>query len=83
MKNLSLKGLIGLLGFSLCLLSAPALALGVMTALGTLPGGTYSNAWGINESGQVAGISDTASGFNKAFLYVRSLLSGRNYLAGC
>ena len=45
-----------------------------MTDLGTLPQGDaynndYSQAWGINNSGQVAGWSTTASGDIHAFLY--------------
>ena len=37
--------------------------------LGTLPGGSSSEAYGINNSGQVAGIADTASEPYHAFLY--------------
>ncbi len=37
--------------------------------LGTLPGGYYSYAYGINNSGQVVGSSTTASGDQHAFLY--------------
>ena len=39
-----------------------------MRSLGTLAGGTSSWAFGINNSGQVAGYSGTASGFNHAFI---------------
>jgi probable HAF family extracellular repeat protein len=34
---------------------------GRMTDLGTLPGGRYSQAVGINDSGQVVGYADTGS----------------------
>ena len=37
--------------------------------LGTLPGGSYSYAYGINGSGQVVGDADTASGQQHAFLW--------------
>ncbi len=38
-----------------------------VTDLGTLPGGTSSNAYAINASGQVVGISDTTSGGSSAY----------------
>ena len=37
--------------------------------LGTLPGGFYSQANGINDRGQVVGFSNTASGFSYAALW--------------
>lgn len=40
-----------------------------MTDLGTLAGGAYSSAYGINDHGQVVGESNTASGENHAFLW--------------
>ena len=40
-----------------------------MIDLGTLPGGSYSVAYGINAAGQVVGYANTASGLNHAFLY--------------
>jgi probable HAF family extracellular repeat protein len=40
-----------------------------ITDLGTLRGGTYSHAFGINERGQVVGRADTASGEEHAFLW--------------
>jgi probable HAF family extracellular repeat protein len=40
-----------------------------ITDLGTLRGGTYSHAFGINERGQVVGRDDTASGEEHAFLW--------------
>jgi len=42
---------------------------GVMTDLGTLPGGSYSDATGINNRGQVVGVASTASGETHAFLF--------------
>ena len=41
---------------------------GTMTGLGTL-GGASSEAYGINNAGQVVGVADTASGHQLAFLY--------------
>ena len=40
-----------------------------MTNLGTLPGGTYSYATGINDSGQIVGRALTAVSEMHAFLY--------------
>jgi probable HAF family extracellular repeat protein len=40
-----------------------------VTDLGTLPGGSSSEAYGINNSAQVAGDSYASSGFSHAFLY--------------
>jgi len=40
-----------------------------MVDLGTLPGGTTSQASGINNSGQVVGFSNITSGAYHAFLY--------------
>src|SRR5262249_6947509 len=42
---------------------------GIMTDLGTLPGGSYSSAQGINNQGQVAGYSQNANGQFHAFLW--------------
>src|SRR6266545_3329980 len=36
--------------------------------LGTLPGGQIASAWGINNSGDIAGVSDDVSGCDKPFL---------------
>lgn len=69
--------------FSLALLGAVALVLGMsiltatfaatrfsytVTDLGTL-GGSSSQAYGINDAGQVVGKADTSSGFRHAFLW--------------
>ena len=42
---------------------------GVITDLGVLPGGTTSQAAGINASGQIVGNSDLTGGLTHAFLY--------------
>jgi probable HAF family extracellular repeat protein len=41
----------------------------VIHDLGTLPGGTYSSAYGINNSGQVAGVSNAAGSSDHAVLW--------------
>jgi probable HAF family extracellular repeat protein len=40
-----------------------------MVDLGTLPGGNFSDATGINERGQVVGVANTASGAVRAALW--------------
>ncbi len=51
------------------LLTAPSVSASVtITDLGTL-GGTHSEAYGINDLGQVMGFSDTASGDTHATLW--------------
>ena len=45
-----------------CLLSATLIDLGTL-------GGTTSDAYGINASGQVVGVSTTSNGYSHAFLY--------------
>ena len=54
---------------------------GAMNDLGTL-GGTNSRAYEVNESGQVAGYSDTAGGFTHAFLYSASGMTDLGTLGG-
>ena len=41
------------------------------TDLGTLPGGSFSFAYGINRYGQVVGLSNTAKGCCRAFLWTK------------
>lgn len=68
---------------ALCSVStAPAWAAGyTITGLGTLSGGTYSYANGINNNGQVVGYGDTASGYN-AFLYSNGTMTDLGTLSG-
>ncbi len=40
--------------------------------LGTLPGGTFSLAWGINNRGQVVGFADGASGTRRSFIWTEA-----------
>jgi probable HAF family extracellular repeat protein len=41
---------------------------GVMQDLGTLPGGSFSEANGINQNGNIVGGADNSSGYERAFL---------------
>ena len=50
-----------------------------MIALGTL-GGTYSDGLGVNDAGQVVGVSETAGGAQKAFLWQNGRMSDLNSL---
>jgi len=59
-----------------------SLAGGTMTDLGTLPGGQYSRPVGINDSGQVVGYADTASGNDHAFLYSNGTMTDLGTLPG-
>ena len=52
-----------------------------MLDLGTL-GGTYSSAYGINDSGQVVGYSNTAGGDYHAFLYDSTAMTDLGTLGG-
>lgn len=45
---------------------------GVMTDLGTLPGGQKSEAYGLNNLGQVAGVSEDADGRDRAVVWTRN-----------
>src|SRR5438128_5724714 len=52
-----------------------------LTDLGTL-GGPQSAATAINDSGQIAGFSYTAAGYNHAFLYSGGVMSDLTTLGG-
>jgi probable HAF family extracellular repeat protein len=53
-----------------------------MTNLGTLPGGTYSAAIGINNNGQIVGEADTASGQTHAFSRSGTVMTDLGALPG-
>src|SRR5579863_1457249 len=48
-------------------------ASGAVTDLGSLPGGTWSAAYGINNAGAIAGTSDNASGQFRAIVWTQAL----------
>ena len=54
---------------------------GVVTNLGTI-GGTFSSAIAINDTGQVAGRSDTVNGYMHAFLYSGGVMTDLGTLGG-
>jgi probable HAF family extracellular repeat protein len=53
-----------------------------MTDLGTLPGGSYSGATGINDHGQVVGFSDSATNGPHAFLFANGVMTDLGTLGG-
>ena len=56
---------------------------GTKTVLGTLPGGTVSGAWAINDSGQIAGYSSTSgAGVVRAFRYENGAFTALGTLGG-
>ena len=57
--------------FSLALLIDPVAVAGgpAITDLGVLPGGSYSIGYGINQKGEVTGVSATTTGTIHAFLF--------------
>jgi probable HAF family extracellular repeat protein len=54
----------------------------VMTDLGTLPGGNYSSATGINNRGQVVGVANDANGLDHAFLFEDGVMTDLGTLPG-
>ena len=55
---------------------------GVVTDLGTFPGGSYSSANAINNRGQVIGTSSTARGEDHAFLFEHGVMTDLGTLPG-
>jgi probable HAF family extracellular repeat protein len=55
---------------------------GMMLDLGTLPGGSYSTALGINDSGVIVGQSDTTGGYLYAFVYSNGVMTSLGTLGG-
>jgi probable HAF family extracellular repeat protein len=55
---------------------------GSVQNLGTLPGGTYSVASGVNNAGQVVGYADTVGGAIHAFLYSKGVIEDLGTLPG-
>jgi probable HAF family extracellular repeat protein len=53
-----------------------------LTDLGTLPGGYESHAFAVNNKGQIAGTSNSSSGYNQAFLYTNGKMIGLGTLGG-
>ena len=51
---------------------------GTLTELGTLPGGNYSYANGINNNGQIVGCSDASNIVSHAFLYTGGAMTDLN-----
>jgi probable HAF family extracellular repeat protein len=81
MNRLKLKGLGSLLAMALCLSGGPAWAAGKMIDLGTL-GGNSSNAYDINQTGQIAGYSKTATGQTHAARYAGGAWQDLSTLGG-
>jgi probable HAF family extracellular repeat protein len=75
-----------LVGYDSFLAAAPGLFHGflwdgsTLSEMGTL-GGTNCEAYGINDSGQVAGFSETAAGTNHAFLFSNGTMNDLGVLA--
>lgn len=55
---------------------------GVMTGLGLLPGGVFSEATGINSGGAVVGIEDNAASDERAFVYAGGVKTDLGTLGG-
>ncbi|HEX6805227.1 MAG TPA: hypothetical protein VF133_16225 [Terriglobales bacterium] len=71
-------------GLCLALLIDPAIFAQTytITDLGTLPGGTYSVARGINARGEVTGVSDTSTGAVHAFIFSNGNMQDLGTLPG-
>jgi len=82
MKKLKILALVFILSGLFCLANANAVyAAGTMTDLGTL-GGLNSYAYGINDSGQVVGASETGPVYTHAFLYSAETMTDLGTLGG-
>lgn len=55
---------------------------GQMTNLGTMTGGNYSQAFGINKNGQIVGLGNSSNGSYRAFLYSGGVMSDLGALPG-
>ena len=53
-----------------------------ITDLGMVVGGTWSNAWGINNAGQVVGTSTLAGGYGRAYLWTDGAMKDLGSLGG-
>jgi probable HAF family extracellular repeat protein len=58
------------------------MANGLMTDLGTLPGGSLSKAEGINDKGQIVGYSEKTSGYTHAVLWQNGVMTDLGTLSG-
>jgi probable HAF family extracellular repeat protein len=67
---------------ALAVATNPVAARFTVTDVGTLGGGTYSEAWAINNSGEVAGHSNLAGGPRRAFLFSGGVLTDLGTLGG-
>ncbi len=79
-RSAMVLGVLGLLFSGVGSVSAAVLY--NVTDLGTLPGGTASEATGINASGQVVGYADTSDGNYHAFLYSNGTMADLGTLPG-
>ena len=83
MKKWNLLALVFIFSAFFCLVgSGAAYSGGTMIDLGTLPGGTTSEASGINTKGQIVGWSYTTSGYQHAFLYSGGKMTDLGTLPG-
>jgi probable HAF family extracellular repeat protein len=86
MKKWNILAMVFVLNALFCLAgSGAAYSGGVMVDLGTLPGGWSSEATGINDKGQIVGMSSTtigSNGYSRAFLYSGGKMKDLGILAG-